>query len=90
MGGFYTTVDLADEVGVATDTVARWIRMGRFPGAFIRGNRWRIPYAEAEDCISHRRDKTRVIVRHDHSRTRPDAGTEQVSIQPSALAIRKK
>ena len=54
MGGFYTTNDLADEIGVATETVARWIRQGRFPRAFRRGDRWRIPYDEAETFMSER------------------------------------
>ena len=57
MGGFYTTNDLAGEVGVATETVARWAREGRFPGAFRRGDRWRIPYDEAETFMSKRSGK---------------------------------
>ena len=54
MGGFYTTNDLAAEIGMATETVARWIREGRFPGAFRRGDRWRIPYDEAKSFMRER------------------------------------
>ena len=57
MGGFYSTNDLADEVGVATETVARWAREGCFPGAFLRGDRWRIPYDEAETFMRERSGK---------------------------------
>ena len=56
MGGFYTTNDLAAEIGCVTETVARWIREGRFPGAFRRGDRWRIPYREAEMFIRQREE----------------------------------
>lgn len=42
------TSDLADELGVTPETVSRWIREGRIPGAFRRRGRWCIPYEDAE------------------------------------------
>ncbi|MEK9501630.1 helix-turn-helix domain-containing protein [Gemmatimonadota bacterium DH-20] len=47
MNAVISTTDLAHELGVTPETVARWIREGRFEGAFQRRGRWRIPIAEA-------------------------------------------
>lgn len=48
MNAVISTTDLAHELGVTPETVARWIREGRFEGAFQRRGRWRIPIAEAQ------------------------------------------
>lgn len=47
MNAVISTTDLAHELGVTPETVARWIREGRFEGAFQRRGRWRIPLTEA-------------------------------------------
>lgn len=47
MDAVVTTADLASELEVTPETVARWIRDGRFEGAFLRRGRWRIPIDEA-------------------------------------------
>lgn len=51
MEAFISTTDLADELDVSLETVARWIGEGRFPGAFKRRARWCVPIAEAERFV---------------------------------------
>ena len=48
MRGDVSTSELADELGVTRETVARWISEGRIAGGYKHRGRWRIPLHEAE------------------------------------------
>lgn len=47
MQGVVTTAALSDELSVRPESVLRWIKEGKLPGAFLSHGRYLIPAAEA-------------------------------------------
>lgn len=50
---FVGVVEVAERLGVSSDTVTRWCRQGRIPG-IKPGRDWRVPASVAEDLLAGR------------------------------------
>ena len=50
---FVGVAEVADRLGVSSDTVTRWCRQGRIPG-IKPGRDWRVPASVAEDLLAGR------------------------------------
>ena len=46
---FETTAESAERLGVSRDTICRWCRQGRFPGALKFARGWYLPRTVASD-----------------------------------------
>jgi len=45
---YLTSQEIADELRISDDSVNRWCRQGKFPGAVKAGKAWRIPRGDFE------------------------------------------
>ncbi|UCC83476.1 MAG: helix-turn-helix domain-containing protein [Gemmatimonadota bacterium] len=61
--GFMTVADLATWIsGVSESTVRRWLRDGRFPGAWQLDNgEWRIPRTAAVEFVENRKPAASMV-----------------------------